>query len=76
MSAFNALETLIAADDTNGTSTTFQKIVALAVRYHAFNVTSEYLIDDVTMYNELKRQITNSSTVPLVPQGHPTNPKR
>lgn len=76
MSAFNSLETLIAADDTNGTSTNFQKTVALAVRYLAENAQSQYRIDDVTMYNELKRIATNSSPTTLVPATHYVNAKR
>lgn len=70
MSSFNKLETQITADD-GAAGTTLKGMMALACRALQRNAQTQHLtVDDIDIYNELKRQQTNSSPTSSLPANH------
>lgn len=70
MSTANKLETTITADDA-GAGATLKAMMAKACRLIQRNGATQHLqVDDLDVYNELKRQVTNSSPTSTIPAGH------
>lgn len=70
MSTFNKLETQITTDD-GSAGATIKKMLAIACRLLQRNRHSQFgTVDDIDIYNELKRQATNSSPTSSLPAGH------
>lgn len=70
MSTSNKLETQITTDD--GTAgATLKAMMAKACRLLQRNAATQHLqVDDLDIYNEIKRQVTNSSPTSTIPSGH------